>query len=408
MKQPAKALFNCFLFVMMLLPGLANAVAIEATGQAPYSEDDPGLSRQQALQRAMQQASIQASSWLGSTRQARDGILEIDTIRLRSLGQVNNVRVINEEVDKGQISVTIIADVDIALGCKDSHPDTAYSKSLAVTHFPLQRPQDASYGYLQDIQQGLATLLSYELRRSSTFNALDVGELNIIGDPQRAPVRILPEGTLTTLLDRSEQHNVQYLVSGVIRNMTPHHDAEPRSPNVLTDIYRQVDYFDEGYAKRDLVLELFIHDAFTGALQHQQRYHLTADWNADMHTKVGFGTPEFWQQPFGKQVRALIRTLSNDIQLQLTCEPFRARITQTRDRQVWINAGSLDGLQTGDRLSIYRRFTHYGLDGETRSELENTGYSLTLETLQPHLGRGLLELPAAGINIQRDDIVIAH
>ncbi len=408
MTPSIKTLSYRLLLLILLIPGLASAVTIEATGQAPYSKVDPGVSRQQALQRAMEQASMQASSWLSSTRQARDGVLQVDNIRIRSQGQVTNVRVINEQVDDDQISVTIIADVNIAQGCSDNRAATAYRKSLAITHFPLERPQDASNGNLQGIQQGLATLLSFDLRNNSTFNALDAGELNIIGDPQQAPVRLLPEGTLSTLLDHSEQFNVQYLVSGVIRSLAPHYESGPRPPNVLTDLYRRIDYHEEGYEQRDLVLDLFIHDAFTGALQHQQRYHLTADWTSDSHSKVGFDTPEFWNQPFGQQVRSLIRTLSNDIQLQLTCEPFKARITQTRDRQVWINAGRLDGLRSGDRLSVYRRFTHYGLDGETRSELENTGYSLTLETLQPHLAQGLLEIPAAGLNIQRDDIVIAH
>lgn len=394
-------------FSLTLMANLAHAIAIEATGQAPYSGKDPGLSRQEALERAMQQASIRASSWLSSTRQVRDGIIEVDTLRLRSLGQVSNVRVINEDIRSGQISVTIIADVDIAQGCKDSQPETAYHKSLAVTHFPLERPGDARNGQLQDIQHSFATLLAYELRRSSSFNALDAGELNIIGAPQLAPVKRLPEGTLTTVLNDSEQHNVQYLVSGVIRSLAPHHPTGPREPNVLIDLYRQADV-QERFDKRDFVLDLFIHDALTGHLKHQQRYHMSADWDADSHAAVGFGTPTFWRQPFGQQMRSVIRAVSNDIQLQLACEPFRARILRTRDNQVWINAGSQDGLAEGDRLSVYRRFTQYGLDGETRLELENTGYSLTLDSLQPNMSRGTLELPAAGLNIQRDDIVIAH
>lgn len=402
-----KHLVSALLLALFLLPFQAPAITIEATGQAPYSAADPGLSRQQAMKRAMQQASIQAASWLSSTRQVRDGVLEIDTLRLRTQGQVSNVRVIKEDIRDGQISISIIANVDIALTCKDSQPETAYHKSVAVTHFPLERPGDARNGQLEGVQQSLATLLAHDLKRSSTFNALDAGELNIIGDPQQAPVRILPEGALTTALEHSEQHNVQYLVSGVIRSLAPHHEIGPREPNILMDLYRQVDY-QERYHKRDFVLDLFIHDAFTGTLQHQQRYHMTADWTADSHAKVGFDTPAYWNQPYGEQTRSLIRTISNDIQLQLACEPFKARITRTRERQVWINAGSLDGLKSGDRLSIYRRFTHYGLDNRQRYELENTGYSLTLQELQPDFARGDLELPAAGLNIQRDDIVIAH
>ncbi|MBR9827927.1 MAG: hypothetical protein GYB41_04695 [Oceanospirillales bacterium] len=407
MKHIATALLHVALFTLLLLPGRAVALAIEATGQAPHTAEDPGLGRQQALQRAMAQASSQAASWLSSTRQARDGILEIDTLRLRSLGKVSNVRIIDEQISRGQISVTIIADVDIAQGCKDSHPETAYRKSLAVTHFPLEQPQEANNGYLHEIQQGLATLLAYELRQSSTFDALDAGSLNIIGNPGTAPVRMLPEGTLTTLLHSSEQHQVQYLVSGVIRSLAPHQAIGPRDPNILVDLYRQADVVDR-YHKRDFVLDLFIHDALTGTLQHQQRYHMNADWNADAHAKVGFGTPAFWQQPFGQELRSVIRAISNDIQLQLTCEPFTARITRTRNKEVWISAGSIDGLKPGDRLSVYRRLTHYDSQMRPEYELVNTEHSLTITRTQPNLASGTLDVDSETLNIQQDDIVIAH
>ncbi|MBV0932490.1 flagellar assembly protein T N-terminal domain-containing protein [Marinobacterium weihaiense] len=393
--------------LLILLPPTAAAITVEAIGQAPYSRQDPGLSRQQALQRAMEQASIQAASWLSGTRQARNGMLDIDTVRLRSMGKVSNVRVIDEKVQGGQISLTILADVDVGAECHDSRRETAYRKSLAFTHFPLEQPADANDGALHEIQQGMATLLAYQLRQSSTFNALDAGHLNIIGTPTQAPVRLLPEGTLTTLLHDSEQHRVQYLVSGVIRSLAAHHAPGPQQPNVLVDLYRQ-HAPEHGYHQRDFVLDLFIHDAFTGSLVHQQRYHMTADWNADSHDKVGFGTPRFWQQPFGQQLRAVIRTVSNDIQQQLICEPFTARITRTRDKTVWIGAGSLDGLKTGDRLSVYRRLTHYDSQMRPEYELINTEHSLTLTRVQPTQARGTLDAASETLNIQQDDIVIAH
>lgn len=405
MKYIAALLLHALM--LSLIPGTAAALAIEATGQAPYSAEDPGLSHQHALQRAMEQASIRAASWLSSTRQARDGIIEIDTLRLRSLGRVSNVRVIDEQVNGNQVSVTIIADVDIAAGCRDSHEETAYRKSLAITSFPLEQPGDANDGSLHEIQQGFATLLAYELRQSSTFDALDAGSLNIIGAPGSAPVRLLPEGTLTTLLHNSEQHQVQYLISGVIRSLAPHHTSGPQQPNVLIDLYQRAD-LEKRYHQRDFVLDLFIHDAFTGALTHQQRYHMTADWNADSHDHIGFGTPRFWQQPFGQKLRSVIRAVSNDIQLHLTCEPFTARITRAREQEVWISAGSLDGLTSGDRLSVYRRLTHYDSQMRPEYELINTEHSLTLTSVQPTLARGTLEVNSETLNIQQGDIVIAH
>jgi hypothetical protein len=107
-------------------------------------------------------------------------------------------------------------------------------------------------------------------------------------------------------------------------------------------------------------------------------------------------------------MRALIRTISNDIQLQLGCEPLRARITRSRDDLLWIDAGSDSGLQPGDKLRVYRRVTRYDRENRPYFELEATGVELTLEQVQATLARGHLPADSGNLNIQRDDIVIAQ
>jgi hypothetical protein len=386
---------------------IASAISVEAEGQAPINSTDPGQSREQALKRAMERASMKANTYIASTQQVRNGVLEVDDLRTDSLSQISDVRILREWEDNGQHHVRIEAEVEIRSGCKDNQHALAYSKTVAIGTFPLERPTDARLGDLGSVQRDLSALLANDLRSASAFNALDAGDINLIQNPAQAPVTMLPEGALSTLLRSSEQLNVQFLITGVIRSMASHQPVGPGEPNILVDLYNQYDRNEDNF-RRDFILDLYIYEALTGTLKHQQRYQLTADWNLDKHQKTGFATAAFWQQPYGQELRKMLRSIANDIQMELTCEPFAVRITRTQGNQIWIGAGADSGLNPGDRLTVYRRYTDYDLEMRPIYELNNTGESATVERVHATQSTATLTTDARSLNIQQDDVVIAH
>jgi hypothetical protein len=210
-------------FPLLLLPGQLWALAFEATGTAPWDARQPTLSRERALQQAVRQIRQKASDYMRLRRQneqTRGGLGGYDALEAYQAGAVDNVRVVEEQIKGGQLLLTVIGDIELYRDCQGGRADPPHRLTLALTHFPLQRPEQANTGYLHDIQNRFSNFLAYELRRSSAlFNAIDLDRVNLVDDPTQAPARLLPEGRVTTALQQAEQFNVQYLISGVFRSM---------------------------------------------------------------------------------------------------------------------------------------------------------------------------------------------
>jgi hypothetical protein len=392
------------LFLAMAVPHV-GAITIEAEGSAVIIDNNLRQARELAISRAREQASLQGSAWISTTQEVRDGILEIDNMRINSLTQLNNIRVIDEYIRGNQLIVRILAEVEAEAGCANGQPPLSYRKTIAIGGFSLARPADASHGDLYGIQQQLAGLISQSLQQGS-LNAVERGSLQLLGGLDQAPQQ-LPEGALSRHLDHAQLQQTQYLVTGIIRDLGLHNPAGPRPPNILLDAYRTLDYASKKHL-RNFVLDLYIFDAFSGQLTWQQTFATAGRWNRPVHEKTGFGSALFWQQEFGQNLRSTLAEISAYLNETLMCEPFRSRITRTQGDEAWIGAGSLTGLKTGDRLSVYRLYTHYDANHRPYTELRNTRQTLTLEDVQPAFSRGRLPADSNSLNIQQDDIVIAH
>ena len=381
------------------------ALTIEAEGSAPIIDNNLGQARELALGRAREQASLQGSAWISTTQEVRDGILEIDNMRVSSLTELSNIRIIDEYIQDNQLVVRILAEAEPRTGCANGQSPLAYRKTLAIAGFALARPGDARYGNLESIQQELATLLTQKLS-DSTLNVLDRGSLQLLG-AQEQPPQQLPEGALSRHLDYAQPQQTQFLVTGIIRDLGMHNPAGPRPPNLLLDTYNRLDYASSKHL-RNFVLDLYIYDTFTGQRLWQKSFATAGRWNRPAHEKTGFGSALFWQEEFGQKVQATLEEMAAYLDQTLMCEPFRTRITRTEGSNAWISAGSLAGLKPGDRLNVYRLYTHYDANNQPYPELRNTHQTLVLEEVQPRLSRGLLPADSRSLNIQQDDIVIAH
>lgn len=397
---------RCLLLVWLtLITAPATALTVEAEGAATISNNNLNQARELAVSRAREQASLQGSAWISTTQEIRDGILEIDNMRISSLTQLSDIRVIDEYIRGDQLIVRILAELEDKTGCANGQPPLAYRKTVAIGGFSLARPEDARQGDLQGIQQGLATLISQSMQQSS-LNVIDRGNLQLLNNQDQPPQQ-LPEGALSRHLNFAQQQQTQFLVTGIIRDLALHNPSGPRPPNILMDTYHKLDYASARHL-RNFVLDLYVFDTLTGRLISQQQFATAGRWNRPTHEKTGFGSALFWQQDFGQKIQQTVQDISKSLDKALLCEPFRSRITRTDGKEVWIDAGSLAGFKQGDRLSVYRLYTHYDANQMPITELRNTHQSLTLEDVQATLSRGLLPTSSDSLNIQQDDIVIAH
>ncbi|KAA0874658.1 flagellar assembly protein T N-terminal domain-containing protein [Nitrincola tapanii] len=385
----------------------ASPLWVEAEGSATIINGDLGNARRSAVAQASELAALQAAAYISTTTEIQGGILQMDNLRMSSLGRLSNVEVIDERIQGTILKVRIRAEVSVDQGCPDGRAEVAYRKSLGFTAFPIQHPQQAATGALQNAATELPNLLARRLSHETGLHTILATHLSLHPNLQQAPTRQLADGTLTQATAHSETTQVHFLISGVIRDLSQANPIGPREPNVVTDLYRRLDYASQHHL-RQFALDLFIHDALTGQLMFQQHYQTQGRWNA-REKPLGFASAGFWQEDYGQAVERLIRQMSQEISEQLRCQAFSARITQTEGNRVWINAGSLSGLKPGDRLSVYRRQTHYDTLHQPYSELQNARVTLTLDQVEASFASGTLNTQtASSVNIQRDDWVRSH
>jgi len=385
------------------LPALA--IPVVAEGRATIINNDLHSARQAAIRDASQAAAMQAAAHISTTQEIDNGILSLDDMQIRTLGKVQEVEVLDEWLQGEMFHVRIRADVVTDESCPNG-AQADLRKSVALTLFPLQNPAQANHGHLGAIQQQLPALIAQALQGAAGIDALNRSQLNLVPLPASAPLRQLPQEMLPTAFTSGDRLRAQFIVSGVIRDLSMRTPVGPREPNLLTDWYQRADYASTRHL-RQLELDLFIYDSFSGELLDQQHYQTAGRWTRPREEQTGFGSDLFWQQDYGQKVKALIDEIQQTVRDDLRCKPFAARISRTQGDQIWIDAGSSQGLAKGDTLTVYRRLTHYDDQMRAFPELVNTQIQVRLEQVQPGLARGRLQGDSQSHNIQRDDIVIS-
>lgn len=397
----------CVLYLSLLFAYTPTFAAtwVEAIGQAPIA-GNKALAREQAIADAKQQAALQAAAFISSTQQISDGILEIDNLRISTQSVISNVEVIDEKRIGDRLHVRIRAEVEVSTPCSNGSSGNSFRKSVAITAFALEHPLQASRGNLRNVESQLSAILAQNLNQQAGIQALNASQLNLHPHLSTATTQQYDHGALTTMLNNTQSLEAQYIVSGVVRDLSMLDPAAANEQNWLISFYNEQDFKSDKHL-RNFAVELFIHDGFSGALIEQRLYQTQGRWNFSDQEYPGFGSPAFFNSHYGEAVQKLVNKISHELKNTLRCQPFSARITQAEDNTLWINAGRNSGLNPGDKLSVYRKSTHYDpTTGQTNSELNNTRLTLTISQVHAATANGSLNGSATQSNIQPGDVVI--
>lgn len=178
-----KLMFNLlriiFAACLLATSSLSTAITVEAQGQSMIFDGDLDSARRNAIRNASQQASLQASVFVSSTQKVTDGVLSIDNMQIKTLGQVNDIEIIDEVIRNQTLHVRIRANVEYEADCKNGTRSQGYMKSLAITAFPLLTPTQAILGSLENIQSGFSTQLTHEINENTGLTARNAGLLTM-------------------------------------------------------------------------------------------------------------------------------------------------------------------------------------------------------------------------------------
>lgn len=382
-----------------LLSSLVLAESIDATGQAVIYNNDIADARYRATQQAIKQAVLESGSRVNVEDKMNNGEIE-SNLAIRSSGRVQQAKILFEEQDGDFLRVT--ARVDVTADSQCSTGSTSYyKKTVGVTGFELQVPQQASLGELSNISRELPKHLADAINQQGYVKALTATNITIYPDLINAPSSTNYDGSLTNVTRISEQLGVQYIISGVIRDVS---EVYLRFPNDKETKKTSDNDLDK---ERNFVVDIYIYDGFSGALLFEHRYNEVGNWDISDHAKIGFGNAKFWTIHYGKVVQQVLKESALDTSEKLRCQPFIANIFRTEGNRIHISAGSLAGIKQGDKFSIYRRYEVFNQLQSAQTQLNNANISVTIKQVQPNFSVGELVVDSNVLNVQQQDVVIA-
>ncbi|MBQ0791123.1 MAG: hypothetical protein KBT81_01175, partial [Oleispira antarctica] len=260
-------------------------------------------------------------------------------------------------------------------------------------------------GQLQNIEQDLARVFINTLNDRGQMHALDASHIGLYENPAHAPSSQNQQRHLTTSMTLAQNLGAQYIVSGIVRGLDTLSTVADKAQS--SDTWLSLVGLTDEPAERQFVIDVFVHDGFSGALIFSNSYATQGKWDLDRMANVRFASPAFWQSKYGHAVKDLLAGAIDDVSMSLRCQPFMAKIIKTEGNRLHIEALAGAGIRPGDKFSIYRSGTFYNLDLEPRIELTNTDMKATVKQVQPQFIVADLTMSAQQLSIQRDDIVIA-
>lgn len=278
---------------------------------------------------------------------------------------------------------------------------TRLRKRVAVSAFALARKEDATIGGLQDVQRKLPQQLHAHLARDEDVIALSASERRIFRSAVDFPTEQQPDNRLTQVSRLSQDMDAQFVVSGVVRDMSV---ADPQTWGT-SKVRQWGRALGRGDRQRRFVVDMYVHDGFSGALLMEQRFETQGDWNFEPNRRVGFGTQEFDRSDYGSNIAELVEEMAGEVTERVSCQPFMAQVQRVESDRIRIASGAESGLRPGDELALFRSQSFMD-QRDANPELRDTGHRMVLQQVQPTYASGTLPIEGPRMNVQRGDVVV--
>ena len=393
-----------FSIVLLSLSSYSNGEWVQATGKASVVNGEYDLARKQARDDALQQAAIQIGAVIEGYQEVKNGQLTRDDVSVTTFAKANKVVVIDEKVADGLLSLVIKADM-VRIGPQQCSSGKAngYKKEIVLLGFSMQDPQQANIGALYDLDRMLPGYLRTQLNKLNNLVVHESSQHTLYDELANAPSTETSQRTLTKAAHYARQMGVQFVVSGIVRDLSVV-DPDAFGSSMLASTRR---FFSTANRDRHFAIEVFVHDGFSGAIVFQKNYQLTDLWDADPNDQTGFASPAFWGTEYGESVADLLGGVARDVNDTLRCQPFMTRITRAEGKTLHFASGASAGVRPGDQLAVYRTYRFYNSDLLAGTELTNAKAALTVSQVHPSFGTGTISVDAGRLNIQIDDLLIA-
>lgn len=367
--------------LLCLGSGQAFAAWYQAEGQAVVRNGDVETARREATNDAVRQALLFSGASVHSTQTLVNGLLSNEAFHVDAAGEVKRIEKVRENRRKNILSVTVRANIFARQSvCESSHN----FHTLATTYFNVANPEQLLNGGMQNLN----VALSKELVRLITLG--------------QSPLSVETQLTHTVLWQSSQsiqqalaigrRHNVQLALFGSIEDVSV--EEAPRS------------WFGRnGDRTRTFGLHVKLVDTINGAELYENYYTTRATWDFGHHQTVDAFSKEFWSSDYGAAIQDVLFELIDELEDATNCQPATGRILSVVNNQISINLGKLQGLKTGDTVSLYQK--NELIDERGGKYIQYNLHPDILRVVSVSVDNAIVESESGGLlgNIQPNDFV---
>ncbi len=325
---------------MKLSRVLATAAVLILHAVAVYAEDvvvstsaqiidgDIGRAREVAIRRALARAVESKSAIVNSqTFVTADSVS--DTTQIRSTSCTGEVHILSQSIQGDEISVTANVDV-LPHGCEFSCTRKHINK-IAITDFAFEYPDQLSVDELNILKYKSASEIAKLINSHKTLIARSADMDYPYVSAAKAPIPYFDKTLVSSTFNKiSNNYGVQYILSGVYR------DIGVRGAS--------------NHSQRNIQIDVYLHEGYSGKLIYSKNFIAISQNGEKISSIYAVGSPEFYETKFGSLWRKSLDDIASWVVEQSNCLPTISSILKLESKQITINAGLDSGMSEGDTV----------------------------------------------------------
>ncbi|EWH09936.1 lipoprotein [Catenovulum agarivorans DS-2] len=380
----------------MLLSLICTASATAAWYQASASSrvinGNIAQARQAAIEEAVKQTLLFSGASITSSQQVTNGLLTQDMFMVRSSGVVNEIELLDETIHKGELSVTVRADI-----FADTRQCYASDYKKAITVLPLQirHNEHAKIGGLYQLGMVLGEQIYQKMTsHSQNVEVRDFYQNPILDTQENKKDQVSSNQAPVILQQIARQTDSQLVISGELVDL-----SIGSTSNKLTQ------WLSNETAERFFEMRLYLHDALTGERLQQFDYFAQTMWEFDLKQRVDLTSRRFWYSAYGQIIQQSVAKAVAEIDGSLACVSAKARIIDVDAHQVRFNLGRNNNVQAGDIFTILHQASFVDKNGISRPHFIVSRHQIEVTQVYGQSAIAVSQNKELLANIQAGDVV---
>lgn len=384
-----RARLTKFLLLMVIMSPSVYAELVEVTGKATIVNGNIDKAREDAINQALNYASLKAGVNFSSQQQITQGTLTQDTFMMQRMGAANNIELVSEIISDNRIEVVLslnIDDTSEAAQCAEQ----SLKAAIMVPQVEIADRAQLRTGQLNGFSQALTQQLGAQINKQSQYSFARI----------HADERIDKTNELVNFNGYripswlGEITDSQYILQSEVTDMS----TEP----FTSSLFGLIDHTP----LRQFSYKLTLYHGISGEVVWADEFATNAPWEFERQDAVMPNSQRFWGSSYGQAITLQLQQGIMQLDNQLNCRPLLGQIIARQGDRIIINLGRKNGVKMGDKFQIVLQKNIPDRLNSMRAIATQSRAKVMIEQVSEDIATAVLENIDSSENIQVYDIAI--